>query len=368
MSGAGTPLERIIRQQITTSGGLAVAEYMKQCLTHPEHGYYTTRQPLGAEGDFLTAPEASQMFGELLGIWALACWQQLGTPHRLHIVELGPGRGLLMADLLRAARSRPAFLQALQVHLVELSPTLRREQKQRLSGFGTPLHWHDMLPEQLDASTLVIANEFFDALPVHHYERTAEGWRERLITLDANGNFTFSASGPAPATLPGWAQDLPTGSIIELSPEREAAALALGRLLHGTGGAALIIDYGHTTPAPGETLQALHRHKQVDIFHRPGECDLTTHVDFHALAEALRQAGLHTPPAMEQGAFLLALGLRERLATLLRNADDEQARRLLRGAERIAGIEHMGSLFKVLCAHHPHLPTPPPFASAGTAP
>ncbi len=368
MAAPPTPLERIIRQRIRQHGGLTVADYMRLCLTHPEHGYYTTRQPLGEGGDFLTAPEASQVFGELLGVWAMACWQQMGSPPRLHLVELGPGRGLLMADLLRAAASRPAFLRTLRVHLVELSPTLRQQQEQRLASAGVPLRWHETLPQALDAPAIVIANEFLDALPVRHYEHTAEGWRERLIMLDENDAFTFTASGPPPPALPAWAQDVPIGGIIELSPEREAAARQLGHLLRHAKGAALVIDYGHATPAPGETLQALHRHRQVDIFHRPGESDLTTHVDFHALATTLRNTGIATPPVMEQGAFLLALGLRERLATLLRNASEEQAGRLLRGAERIAGVEHMGSLFKVLCAHGPDIPTPPPFpASAADA-
>ena len=361
-----TPLERLIRQRIRQQGGITVADYMSLCLTHPEHGYYTTRQPFGEKGDFITAPEASQMFGELVGVWAMACWQSLGCAPRLHLVELGPGRGLLMSDLLRAARALPDFAQALEVHLVEVSPPLRAEQQEHLKAFGAPLRWHTDLPtpETLaDGPVLFIANEFFDALPVHHYERTSDGWRERLVVEDETGNLAFAATGaPLPEErLPQWTQNLPVGSIIEISQERQEVARRIATLLRHTGGAALIIDYGHTSPGPGETLQALHRHQQVSVFHRPGESDLTAHVDFAALAEAM--TGLHVPPPLEQGAFLLGLGLRERLHALLANATEEQATRLLRGAERIAGVEHMGRLFKVLCAHALDMPTPPPFAT-----
>ena len=363
-----TPLERLIRQRIRRKGGITVADYMTLCLTHPQHGYYVTRQPLGEQGDFITAPEASQIFGELIGVWAIACWQLLGCPARLHLVELGPGRGLLMSDLLRAAKSRPDFLRALAIHLVELSPALRLEQERRLRSTAVPLTWHDDLPEPeafAGAPTLVIANEFFDALPVHHYQCTQEGWRERLVVEDASGAFAFAATGePVPQDdLPDWTRNLPVGSIIELAPARTEYARRLGALLRATGGAALIIDYGHLRPGPGETLQALHRHRQVSVFHRPGETDLTAHVDFAALAEALRATGLCIPPPLEQGRFLLGLGLEQRLRALLASANTAQAARLIRGAERIAGIDHMGSLFKVLCAHHPAMPTPPPFTA-----
>ena len=361
---SATPLQRLIRQRIAEHGPISVAEYMNLCLGHPQHGYYTTRQPLGEAGDFITAPEASQMFGELLGVWAMAVWQQMGRPARLHLLELGPGRGLLMSDLLRAAASQPEFARALQVHLLEFSPTLRAAQRRQLANAPCPVTWHETLPRALNgAPLLIIANEFFDALPVRQYERTPQGWRERLVTIDETGSLALAPRGePLPARLvPAWAKELPPGSIIELSEERARMAHDLARLLKQAGmGAVLIIDYGHTSPGPGDTLQALHRHRQVDIFHRPGESDLTTHVDFAALAEALRKAGLRTPVPLEQGAFLLALGLRERLATLLRSADDHQAARLLRGAQRIADIEHMGSLFKVLCAHTPNMTAPPP--------
>ncbi len=367
MSGEGvqTPLERMIRRHIAHSGGLSVADYMELCLSHPEHGYYTTRQPFGAAGDFITAPEASQMFGELLGAWAAACWQGMGGPARLHLVELGPGRGMLMQDLLRAAKSWPDFFRALRVHMVEISPHLRAAQKERLEGAGVHVRWHERLPGREDLGgegpVMVMANEFLDALPVHHYERVAEGWRERLVVVGEDGRLAFAPVGEAPRAVPAWARDLPVGSVIELSPERAAMARDIARLVAARGGVALVIDYGHVRPAAGETLQALHRHERVEVFHRPGMSDITAHVDFAALGEAFRAAGLAVARPLEQGAFLLSLGLEQRLRALLARADTAQAARLLRGAERIAGADQMGRLFKVLCAHSADMPTPEPF-------
>ena len=364
-----TPLERIIRERIAQEGGLRVADYMALCLSHPQHGYYPTRQPFGEAGDFITAPEASQMFGELIGVWAAAYWRQMGAPDRLHLIELGPGRGLLMQDLLRAAASWPHFRHALQVHLVEISPHLRATQQQALAATGVAVQWHERLPEAAvladEGPVIIIANEFFDALPVHQYVRTEGGWRERLVIIGDDGRLMLAPVGGAPPEVPDWAADLPVGSIIELSPQRAAMAQKIARLIGARGGAALIIDYGHVRPGAGETLQALHRHRQVDVFFRPGMSDLTAHVDFAALGKVLRAAGLAVPEVLAQGAFLLALGLEQRLRALLARADEAQTARLMRGAQRIAGPEQMGRLFKVLCAHHPALPTPVPFASAG---
>ncbi len=368
-TGGQTPLERLIRWRIAQEGGLSVAEYMHLCLSHPEHGYYTTRQPFGASGDFITAPEASQMFGELVGAWAAACWQRMGGPRRLHLVELGPGRGLLMQDLLRAARSWPEFHRTLTVHMVEISPHLRAEQKERLANAGIDVRWHERMPEAEelggDGPVIVIANEFFDALPVHHYERTKDGWRERLVVIGDNGRLAFAPVGKPLENLPEWAVDVPVGGVIELSPERADMARGLARLIAARGGVALVFDYGHVRPGAGETLQALHRHERVDVFFRPGEADITAHVDFAALADAFREGGLVAPAPMVQGAFLLALGLQQRLRALLARANDAQAARLVRGAERIAGREQMGGLFKVLCAHHSGMSTPVPFSPAG---
>ncbi len=361
---ADTPLAARIRQRMRDEGGITVADYMTLCLTDPEWGYYTTRQPLGPEGDFITAPEASQIFGELIGAWIAAGWQAMGAPAPFAVVELGPGRGLLMQDALRAMRAMPGLTGAMEIHLVEASPRLRKEQKQRLKPAGVPLAWHDGIDTLPPLPAFIVANEFLDALPVHHYERTGEGWRERRITLDAGGMPCFRADGSLlpPEDVPAWARDLPEASIIELSPEREALATALARHVADHGGALLLIDYGHTTPAPGETLQAVHRHRRVSPFFRPGESDLTAHVDFAAIARAISETeGMAVYGPVPQGAFLQALGLEMRLEALCRRASARQRIILRRGARRIAADEAMGRLFKVLAAVPATAPVPAPF-------
>ncbi len=360
---AGTPLAEIIRRRIQEEGGLTVADYMTLCLTHPEHGYYTTRQPLGAQGDFITAPEASQIFGELIGAWAAAGWQAMGAPTPFALVELGPGRGLLMQDAFRALRVMPGLLKAVQVHLVETSPLLGKEQEQRLKPLGVPLFWHADIDTLPALPSIIIANEFLDALPVHHCERTPQGWRERRIVLDESGMPRFRADGaPLPAEqVPAWARELPVGTVIEISPEREALAAALARHIADHGGAVLLIDYGHATPGPGETLQALHRHRRVSPFFRPGESDLTAHVDFAAVAAAMTAAGVDVYGPMPQGPFLAALGLEARLEALCRRASARQRIILRRGARRIAADDAMGRLFKVLAAVPAGAPAPAPF-------
>ena len=354
-----TALERIIRQRIAESGGITVAEYFGLCLAHPEHGYYMARAPFGERGDFITAPEASQIFGELLGVWAAAGWQAMGAPDSLRLVELGPGRGTLMADMLRAAKVMPGFAEAADIHLVETSPLLRAEQKERLKDHAVT--WHGDFSQVPDGPLIVIANEFFDALPVHHYERTAGGWRERLVVTAPDGALAFSATGAPLETPPEWAKDAPPGAVIELSPERADYACRIATRLVEQGGAMLALDYGHAVPAPGETLQAVMRHKKAGPFHRPGEADLTAHVDFHALAVAMERAGAVCWGPVEQGAFLRAMGLAARYEILRRKATARQRIILRRGVERIAGDGQMGRLFKVLAATSPGLPPPAPF-------
>ncbi len=356
-----TPLEGIVRGEIARRGPLSVARYMALCLGHPRHGYYMTRQPFGAEGDFLTAPEASQIFGELTGVWVMMAWQGMGAPDPFHLVELGPGRGVLMADMLRAMRVLPECRKAVRVHLVETSPQLRKAQEKTLAGGDVPLCWHEKISTLPEGPMIVVANEFFDALPVQHYERGRDGWRERMVVVGASGALRLAAVGDVLADVPDWAADLPVGTVIELSPQRAALARDLGGLLAAAGGALLVMDYGHVRPGAGETLQAVHGHEKVDVFFRPGMSDLTAHVDFSALGEALAAAGLEVCAPMTQGAFLTALGLRERLHVLLRNATTEQARILRKGAERIAGAQGMGELFKVLAAVAPEVGCVAPF-------
>ncbi len=358
-----TPLEDIIRARITREGGMSVADYMALCLAHPEHGYYMRRQPFGEEGDFITAPEISQLFGELLGIWAVTSWRQWGRPKRLHVVELGPGRGLLLQDLLRAAKVDRHFMPVLELHLVETSPSLRETQRETLEGARIPLHWHEDLPElPAGEAAIVLANEFYDALPVHHYELTSNGWRERLVVANADDTLSFAATGAPLDEVPSWARSLPPGSVIELSPERETHAERLATLLRDRPAATLVVDYGHARPGPGETLQAIMKHEKVDVFHRPGEADLTAHVDFDALGAALRRGGLRVAGVMPQGVFLMALGLRQRLQWLMNEADHDAGERLLAGAKRLVEPEQMGEMFKALGAHSEHARAPYPFA------
>ncbi len=356
-----TPLEKIIRERIAQTGGITIAEYMELCLGHPEHGYYMSRQPFGREGDFITAPEASQIFGELVGVWVAAGWQAMGAPERIALVELGPGRGTLMRDILRAVRVMPGFMDAVRVHLVEMSPALRRVQEEMLAGCGAEVSWHADLAEVPRGPAIVVANEFFDALPVHHYERLADGWRERLVVTDGEGGFRFAATGRAPDHLPEWAEGLEVGSIIELSPERLDFMKGLATRLVDDGGAFLVFDYGHAMPGEGETLQAVMRHEQVSVFHRPGEADLTAHVDFHALAVAAERVRMTCWGPVEQGPFLRAMGLAARYEMLRRRASARQRIILKRGVERIAGDAQMGRLFKVLAGVSPGLPAPAPF-------
>ncbi len=356
-----TPLERIIRERIAATGGITVAEYMGLCLGHPEHGYYMSRQPFGREGDFITAPEASQIFGELVGIWVASGWQAMGAPGRIALIELGPGRGTLMRDILRAVRVMPGFVDAVRVHMVETSAALRKVQEETLSGCGVEASWHADLADVPRGPAIVVANEFFDALPVHHYERLAEGWRERLVVIDEEGAFRFAAVGDAPEHLPEWAEALEVGSIIELSPERAAFMAGLARRLAEDGGAFLVFDYGHAVPGAGETLQAVARHRKVSVFHNPGAADLTAHVDFHALAVAAERAGMTCWGPVEQGPFLRAMGLAARYEMLRRKATARQRIILKRGVERIAGDSQMGRLFKVLAGVSPGLPAPAPF-------
>jgi len=347
-----TPLGRRIAALIRQDGPMSVADYMALCLSDPGHGYYMRREPFGRAGDFITAPEVSQMFGELIGAWVVAAWEAMGAPARLALVELGPGRGTLMKDLLRVARLRPAFIEAARIHLVETSPRLREIQQETLAGFRVA--WHASVDEVPDAPAILVANEFFDALPIRQFVRTATGWAERLIGLAEDGSLAFglrpmeSADArplPAPATSSAGVGE---GAIAELSPAATAIAATVATRLARTGGTALFIDYGYAGPATGDTLQALARHRPVDPLAAPGEADLTAHVDFTALATAVRAAGAVPRALIAQGEFLGRLGLAPRAEALKRGKDAATAASVDAAAARLAGAEAMGNLFKVL--------------------
>lgn len=337
---------------IETEGPLRLDRYMGLCLGHPQHGYYMGRDPFGAEGDFITAPEVSQVFGELVGVWCIAAWAAMGQPPRFHLVELGPGRGTLMADMLRTARkAAPGFAAAAAVHLVETSPALRRLQGQAL---GAGVTWHERLENVPEGPLILVANEFFDAMPVRQFERRDGHWHERVVGL-ADGRLVL---GLAPADLGDHGTD---GSIIEFAPARSAIARHIGERLARHAGAALIIDYGHLVAAPGDTLQAMRNHAFVSLLDSPGFCDLTSHVDFEALGRALAEGGATVHPGLTQRAFLLALGIEQRTAMLSARAGAATRATLERQMTRLAAADQMGNLFKVLAATSPGLATPYPF-------
>jgi NADH dehydrogenase [ubiquinone] 1 alpha subcomplex assembly factor 7 len=355
-----TALRADLRRIIAAEGPISIARYMALCLGHPAHGYYTTRDPFGAAGDFTTAPEISQMFGELIGLWAIETWRLMGRPALVRLIELGPGRGTLMRDLLRAARADPGFAAAVMVHLVETSPLLRQAQERALAGAAAPIVWHQRLAQARGGPALVIANEFLDALPVRQFVMTERGWCERLVGLDAAGALAFGLAPEASSGLPAAGRP---GDILEW-PE---AALALTRELAGRacaqGGAALIVDYGYAGPAFGDTLQAVKRHAYADPLAEPGAADLTVHVDFAKIAAAARAEGAAVHGPVTQGAFLRALGIAARAAVLKARATAAQGADIDRALARVteAGRAGMGELFKAICIAAPGLPPPPGF-------
>lgn len=345
-----SPLAARIAALIRAAGPISVAEYMAVALGDPTHGYYATREPIGAAGDFVTAPEVSQMFGELIGVWCVAVHEALGRPERLTLAELGPGNGTLMADLLRASRVRPAFAAAATVHLVETSPTLRARQAARLAGLAEPVFAARVEDLPAGRPLIAVANEFFDALPGRQLVRTEEGWRERLVGLDHQGRLALGAGAGAvdPDLLPPGADAEPVGSVFEIKRPAEALMRQLAARIVRDGGALLVIDYGHAASGFGDTLQAVRAHAFADVLDRPGETDLTMHVDFEALAKAARTEGAQVAGAVTQGDFLLAMGLLERAGTLGADRDDAGRAEIVAAVERLAGDEGMGRLFKVM--------------------
>ncbi len=360
-----TELARLLRRRIAESGPITVADYMAEALGHPEHGYYMTRDPLGAAGDFITAPEISQMFGELIGLWCADMWHSRVAPGPATLVELGPGRGTLMADALRAARMLPEFAATLSVHLVETSPALQDIQRRTLAAHR--VRWHRSLQSVPDGPALLVANEFFDALPIRQFELTVDGWRERLIGLAPDGTDFQFIPGPEPApdslVPPDTRAAAQLGDIAEVCPAGIAFAAEIGRRVAGDGGAALIVDYGHAVSAPGETLQAMRAHQAVDPLDLPGDADLTAHVDFAALSRAAGDAGAAVHGPVPQGLFLSRLGIAERVERLRRGATPDQVRDIETACHRLIADEEMGTLFKVLAITPSDMPAPPGFIS-----
>ncbi|MCK9992961.1 MAG: NADH dehydrogenase [ubiquinone] 1 alpha subcomplex assembly factor 7 [Alphaproteobacteria bacterium] len=353
-----------IQSMIRAQGPITLAAYMGLALGHPKFGYYHSQTVFGAEGDFITAPEISQMFGELIGLWCVQRWRDMGSPREFLLCELGPGRGALMADALRAAKLAPDFLDAARLHLVETSPALR--EKQRLA-IARPIIWHDRLADLPLLPALVIANEFFDALPIHQFERAPDGWRERMVTLDPQTDQLCFALSPVPvadaAIFSAAVRTAPEGAIAEICPAGQAVMTGITGHLAEQGGAALILDYGPMLSAPGGSFQAVRGHEFCDPLQNPGMADLTAHVDFQCLAHAAARAGCQTDGPVTQGQFLLRLGMAERAQRLAQNATPPEREAIESALRRLTDPGQMGSLFKVLALRHPALTPSPGFGA-----
>ncbi len=350
-----TVLRERIAALIASQGPISIAEYMTLALHDPAAGYYATRDPLGEGGDFITAPEVSQMFGELLGLWLAQVWHDQGKPKGPLLVELGPGRGTLMRDALRALKLMPELRSQIEVVLVEISPALRRAQQANLKDCGVSVRWResfDAVPD--DRPMLLVANEFFDALPIRQYVKTERGWCERMVTLDASGAIAFALSPVPLVKSPREHQGAPIGAVYETSPSGEALTEEIAHRIVRNGGAALIVDYGYDSPGFGETLQAVKSHKFAEVLSEPGASDLSAHVDFRALAKAAARGGASPYGPVAQGTFLQSLGIAQRAEKLGKDAVASQVHRL-------TNSDQMGTLFKALAIVPDGAPRPPGF-------
>ena len=346
-----TPLAVIIRDKIVGHGPISIADYMALALAHPEHGYYIKRDPFGLRGDFITAPEISQIFGEMIGVWCAQIWMQMGAGP-ISIVELGPGRGTLMADMLRATKSVAGFHESITIHMVETSPTLAHVQYMLLRELHPRVEWLENASELPPSRTLLIANEFFDALPIKQYVMTDAGMRERRVAWnEALGSFEF-VLGDAGLMLAKFGNAIPAGTVMEHSSMSRSVMRQLAVHIRAHGGAGLIIDYGYLGEAHHDTLQALKNHLFHPVLTEPGDADITAHVDFMSLMEIARDAGNAVPGLITQGEFLVRMGAQLRLEMLLRQATTEQREPLVTGLQRLISPQAMGDLFKVMAFTH----------------
>ena len=349
-----TSLADALRGEIRRAGPIPLARYLDAALNDPTHGYYRTRDPLGAAGDFVTAPEISQMFGELLGVWLAYAWQQMGSPGDALLVELGPGRGTLMGDALRATQRVPGFHESVTLHLVETNPVLRQAQQAALGAFE-PM-WHARVADLPPGPLLLVANEFFDALPIDQYIFDKGAWHERRIGLTGD-DFVFTVGAPAERMFPPGSE----GDIREDAPAAHAILRQVAKRLASFGGAAIIVDYGTANGETGDSLQAMRGHARHDPLVEPGSADLTAHVDFARLAAEARQAGAKAYGPMEQGPFLETLGIAHRAGVLSKSSPDQTGKIGL-AVKRLIAPTEMGTLFKALALTGSQQPTPPGFA------
>ena len=353
MAKTSLTLAEQIDTQIRETGPMSLATYMALCLSHPRHGYYTAGRPIGAAGDFITAPEISQMFGELIGFFFVNLWQQMGQPTSFTLLELGPGRGTLMQDALRAASKADGFENALHLQLFESNALLKGEQEKRLGAYSP--YWSSDIDAVSDDPIFVVANEFFDALPIKQFIKTDDGWHERLVGLkDDVRSFGLSPTPISESAAPEAVHGAFPGEVLELSAAAADAMQRIARRVSVQGGAILAIDYGYGATQTGETLQAVKDHAFADPLDAPGEADISSHVNFEVLAAAAKSTGLAVPRLADQGDWLLRLGIGERAKALAR-ANPNEAGNIARAVERLTSPEQMGTLFKVLCAHSPGL-------------
>ena len=346
-------LRPLLIAQIRAQGPMPLAEYMATCLMHPEHGYYATRDPFGVAGDFITAPEISQMFGELVGLSLAQCWLDQGAPAPFILAEAGPGRGTMMADILRATKAVPGFHTAMQLHLIEASRGLRQVQQQTLGR--ADITWHDGFDTLPELPLYLVANEFFDALPIRQMVRDGGLWRERSVGVK-DGDLCFGLTGPmAIAGLEPRLEDTQDGDIVEFCPQAQAAAAVIGRHVEAMGGAALIVDYGDWQSL-GDTFQALENHAVADPLAHPGQADLTAHVDFAALADATPSAYSRLTP---QGVFLQRLGIAQRAQALASGLTGAALENHIAAHRRLTHAAEMGNLFKVMAFYPKGAALPP---------
>lgn len=350
-----TPLGKIIADMIQSSGPMDLATYMTLCLTHPEHGYYTSQtQVFGRKGDFVTAPEISQLFGEMIGFWVADLWAQLNKPAPFILAELGGGKGTMMRDALRVLARIPGLVQGMRLCLVEISEARIAEQAAALNGYDVT--WYAQLDElPNDVPIIIVNNEFFDVLPVRQVIGTAQGVDEVVVGLSQNGELQLGRVARVPSDLPLLSsprRDDKDGEVVEFSPARDAVARAIYQRVRHQGGAMLTIDYGYDTPTGVSTIQAVQGHTRVDFLSAPGEVDLTALVDFARLKQLAVENDLQVAGPVGQGDFLLNLGITERAEKLRANASNDQVRDIRSALDRLTGADQMGSLFRVLCAYH----------------
>ena len=353
-------LKQKLLKSLAASDPISVAQYMHLCHSHPEYGYYATGNPLGKDGDFITAPEISQMFGELIAIWAISVWKAMNCPNPFQIGELGPGRGTLMKDFIRTAQHHRDFVNATKFKLIETSASLIQQQRQALAKHVDLVEWHKTIDDLKPLPTLFIANEFLDAIAFRQFVKTGEAWLERCVGIDKNNQLAFVLGNTQidRQMLPADHTIQPIGAIYETAPARQAIVISIANHLASHGGAALFIDYGHEKSGFGDTFQAVKSHEYVSPLAYPGLGDLTSHVDFQAIGEAASQQGAKIGGILTQGEFLLQLGLLQRAGRLGHCKPVEFQQQIQTDVERLAAPEQMGKLFKVFCLAQENLVLP----------